>query len=274
MWRGLTEKRNKRDPLTAPLPQIPEGIVWSPSRRTADPMETLIAIQGWLYGGMASNLGKVGDNPTAFAAAMAGAVLFGILHALMPGHGKAVLASHHATQPGKIWEGAMNGAVLASTHVGLAVVLVLAGFVVVSKAFALGGRTPQFEIASGVLITGIGSFLLWRSVREHDHFEPRNGTALAFATGLIPCPLTTFVMSYALARGMVGAGLVITAAMAAGMIVTIGGVAVLAALARTRVKHFFNRSEKWRRSLGNGLEIFGAIAVLALGLLTIARSQI
>jgi hypothetical protein len=31
--------------------------------------------------------------------------------------------------------------------------------------------------------------------------------------GMIPCPLTTFIMSYALARGMLAAGLTVTAAL-------------------------------------------------------------
>jgi nickel/cobalt exporter len=30
---------------------------------------------------------------------------------------------------------------------------------------------------------------------------------------MIPCPLTTFIMSYALARGMLAAGLAVTAAL-------------------------------------------------------------
>ena len=62
----------------------------------------------------------------------------------------------------------------------------------------------------------------------------RDGKALAFVTGMIPCPLTTFIMSYALARGLLAAGLAVTAAMALGMIATIGGIALAAAFARDR----------------------------------------
>ena len=57
---------------------------------------------------------------------MAAAVLFGAVHALMPGHGKTVLVSYHLGQPAKLREGIANGAILALTHVGLALVLVLA----------------------------------------------------------------------------------------------------------------------------------------------------
>jgi nickel/cobalt transporter (NicO) family protein len=53
------------------------------------------------------------------------------------------LASYHLGQPGKLRDGIANGAMLTLTHVGLAVALVLAGFAVISRAFAQGGRTPQ-----------------------------------------------------------------------------------------------------------------------------------
>jgi nickel/cobalt transporter (NicO) family protein len=111
-------------------------------------MNSLIAIQGWLYSGMASGLGEVaGGDMRAVLVAMAAAVLFGAVHAMMPGHGKTVLVSYHLGQPGKLGEGIANGAILTLTHVGLALVLVLAGFAVISRAFAQGGRTPQFELA-------------------------------------------------------------------------------------------------------------------------------
>jgi nickel/cobalt transporter (NicO) family protein len=59
-------------------------------------MNSLIAIQGWLYNGMASGLGEVaGGDMRAVLVAMAAAVLFGAVHAMMPGHGKTVLVSYH-----------------------------------------------------------------------------------------------------------------------------------------------------------------------------------
>src|SRR6202521_5010049 len=101
-------------------------------------MDSLVAIQHWLYSGMATGLGEVAaGNSRAILAAMAAAVLFGAVHALMPGHGKTVLVSYHLGRPAKLREGIANGAILALTHVGLALVLVLAGFAVISRAFAL-----------------------------------------------------------------------------------------------------------------------------------------
>jgi nickel/cobalt transporter (NicO) family protein len=236
-------------------------------------MESLIAAQRWLYGGIASGLRDFGNgDPRAILAAVVAAVFFGAIHALMPGHGKTVLVSYHLGQPGKLRDGMANGAILAVTHVGLTVVLVLAGFAVISKVFALGGRTPQFELASGLMIMAIGSFLLWRSLGSDHQRSNRDGKTLAFVTGLIPCPLTTFIMSYALARGMLAAGLTVTAAMTVGMIVTIGGVGLAASFARDRFVGFLARSENWRHRAGLALELGSAAAVIALGILTALRS--
>jgi len=237
-------------------------------------METLVGIQHWLYGAMAEGLGAVaGGNTTAIFAAMAAAVLFGAVHALMPGHGKTVLVSYHLGQPSKFWEGFGNGAILALTHVGLAVILVLAGFAIISRVFAFGGRTPHFEIASGMLITLIGAFLLWRSIRRSDHDHSSDGRTLAFVTGMIPCPLTTFVMSYALARGMIGAGLTVTAAMALGMIATIGGIALAAAFARDRCLSLLAKSEAWRGRAGLVFEIGSSILIIAFGAWTLISAM-
>jgi len=90
----------------------------------------------------------------------------------------------------------------------------------------LGGRTPQNKITSGAMVALIGAFLFWHSTRSDHDTHQRDGRTLAFVTGMIPCPLTTFIMSYALARGLLGAGLAVTAAMALGMIATIGGIAL------------------------------------------------
>jgi ABC-type nickel/cobalt efflux system permease component RcnA len=237
-------------------------------------MQTLVSIQHWLYGGMADGLGAVtAGSPSAILLAMCAAVLFGAVHALMPGHGKTVLVSYHLGQPSRPLDGFANGAILAVTHVALAVVLVLAGFAVISRAFAYGGRTPQFETASGILIVSIGAFLLWRSAaKDHGAHAAGNGRTLAFVTGVIPCPLTTFIMSYALARGLLAAGLAGTLAMTIGKIATIGGVAVAAAVARNRFVALLSRTESLRQRLGRTLEIGGSLAVIGFGLLTLARA--
>jgi ABC-type nickel/cobalt efflux system permease component RcnA len=244
-------------------------------------MQDIVALQRWLYEGMANGLRDVASGSwLALAAAMAAAVLFGVLHAMMPGHGKTVLFSYHLGQRDSLLSSIANGAILALTHVGIAVLLVLAGFAVISRVFAIGGRTPQFELASGILVVVIGGYLLWRAVRRaaphaaDGEETAHKGRTLAFVTGLVPCPLTTFIMSYALARGLLAAGLAVTAAMAAGMVLTIAGTAILATLSRERLLSFFSRTEGARRGLARALEVGGASLVLLFGIWLIVGSKV
>ncbi len=242
-------------------------------------MHEMIALQRWLYESMASGLREAAAGGTlALAAALGAAMVFGILHALMPGHGKTVLFSYHLGEKSSLLSSVANGAILVLTHVGTAVVLVLTGFAVMARAFAYGGRTPQFEMASGVLVALIGTFLLWRASTRAAHGElcagvaPRNGKALAFATGLVPCPLTTFISELHSPAVCLRAGLAITAAWRRWS--SVAGVAVLATISRDRLMAFFSRTEGTRRALGRlDFEIGGGGAVLLFGAFLILSAR-
>ena len=174
-------------------------------------------------------------DPSRLLGAMAFAVLFGIVHAMMPGHGKSVLVTYHLGRPGHVLGGVSSSVLLVLTHVGMAVVLVLAGFIVVQRTFVGAGRTPALETTSSVLVILIGLWLFVRSLKGHHHnMRTHQGRFLSIAAGFVPCPLTTFIMVYALAHGIVIAGLLVTLAMAGGMVVTISAFAVTAVLFHKR----------------------------------------
>ena len=233
-------------------------------------MRWLIELQHWLYGGMAEGL-KSAEDVTALPALLVSAVLFGALHALMPGHGKSVLVSYHLGRPGRLWDGLLTGIVLALTHIGSAVLFIMTGIAVISRSLAAGGRAPAFETASAILILGTGIFLFWRSLRPHEHRYGGDGRMLAFVTGLVPCPLTTFILSYAIATHQLAVGFAAVGAMAIGVIATLVGFAVAAIYARGRFMGLLARTEVLRLRIGQGLEVTGACAITVLGLAMLTR---
>jgi len=233
-------------------------------------MHWLIELQRWLYGGMTAGL-KSAEDVTALPALLASAVVFGALHAFMPGHGKSVLVSYHLGRPGRVLDGLLTGLVLALTHVGSAVVFVMAGVAVISRSLAAGGRAPAFETASAALIVCTGAFLLWRSLRPHKHAYASDGRMLAFVTGLIPCPLTTFILTYAVAKHQLAVGFAAVGAMAVGVIATLSSFAIAAVLARDRLVRLLARTEKFGHRLGMALEVGSACAVIVLGLAMLGR---
>ena len=89
---------------------------------------------------------------------------------------------------------------------------------------------------------------------------------LAFATGLVPCPLTTFIMVYAVSNGIIVAGLLLTAGMVVGMITTIAIFAVAAVLLRERIVHLLEKTARTRERFGQVLELISAAAIIGFGL--------
>jgi nickel/cobalt transporter (NicO) family protein len=229
-------------------------------------LQNLIELQRWLYGGATEGLHTMATSPepSRLLGAMAFAVLFGIVHAMMPGHGKSVLVTYHLGRPGHVLGGVASSVLLVLTHVGMAVVLVLAGFIVVKRTFVGAGRTPAFETASSVLIIMIGLWLFVRSLQghHHNHDGRHHGRYLSIAAGFVPCPLTTFIMVYALAHGLVIAGLLVTLAMAAGMVVTISAFAVSAVLFRKAFFRVLNRRKVLLHRASRVFETGSALAVM------------
>lgn len=211
--------------------------------KTGPIVDWLIEIQRWLYGGMGEGMRTTADVSAA-PALMVGALFFGMAHALMPGHGKSVLVSYHLGRLTRILEGIATGTLLSLTHVGIAVVFVLGGIAVISRSLAVPGRAPAFEAFSAALITIIGIYLLFRAIRPPAHMHARDGRTLAVATGLVPCPLTTFILSYALTHNKLGIGLAAVVAMLGVVVVTITGFAMAAIIARQRFVTFLDRSEE------------------------------
>lgn len=227
-------------------------------------MQWLLAIQHWLYSGMWTSMKTTADG-SGVPALLGGAFLFGMVHALMPGHGKTVLASYHLGRPSRLLDGVVSGTLLALTHVGLAVFFVLAGVAVISRSFAQGGRAPAFDKMSAALIVAIGLYLVYRAIRPAPHVHRRDGRTLAIAAGFVPCPLTTFILTYALVHDKLTIGLAAVIAMLGGVIVTLVSFAVAAVVARRRFVAVIERSERLRQRLGYWMELAGAMAVLGLG---------
>lgn len=234
-------------------------------------MDDLIELQRWLYGGISSGM-KSTDDMSGMPALMGAAFIFGMIHALMPGHGKSVLVSYHLGQPSRALDGFITGAILSLTHVGIAIVFVLAGVAVISRSLAAGGRAPAFEALSATLIIAIGAYLAYRVFYPVSHGHARDGRTLAMATGLVPCPLTTFILMYALSNGKLAVGFVAVGAMLGGVIVTLSGLAIAAVLTRDWFSQVFKRHEAWRHRLGFWVELCTALAIVTLGIAMLRRT--
>ena len=92
----------------------------------------------------------------------------GALHALTPGHGKTVVAAYLVGARGSSWHAVVLGSVVTLTHTGS--VLVLGLITLVASRYILSNNLiPVMEGFSGLLIVGLGVYLLVQRLHEWQH---------------------------------------------------------------------------------------------------------
>ena len=172
---------------------------------------------------------------TMLAAYLPLAVAFGAAHALTPGHSKTVLALFVAGSGASMARGIGTAIILAATHIAISVLVVVLALPVVSLAFGEVGRARVLEDVSRGLLGIVGVWLLFAATRGHSARQHHEGSAFGFFAGLIPCPLTLFVMTFASARGVPEAGLAFAAMMLLGVAAVLTSVAAAAVAARATI---------------------------------------
>ena len=120
--------------------------------------------------------------PVALVAVLL-SIALGCGHAVAPGHGKTVIAAYLVGQRGTKRQALWLGATVTATHT--AGVLLLGALLSLTAVAAPERFVPATEVASGVLLGGVGVFLLRRALRSrgsaghghdhgpHDHGPPR-----------------------------------------------------------------------------------------------------
>ena len=91
--------------------------------------------------------------------------VLGGLHALTPGHGKAIVAAYLVGSKGRVIDAVFLGLVVTVTHTFS--VIVLGVVMLVAQGFAPEDIVPWLSLFSGVLIVGIGAWLLSRNMKQY-----------------------------------------------------------------------------------------------------------
>jgi ABC-type nickel/cobalt efflux system permease component RcnA len=120
-----------------------------------DPVSSAMAA---LDGRLQGLVGEGRMTPVVGLLAVVLAVLLGCGHALLPGHGKTVMAAYLAGRRGRPRDAVVVGATVTATHT--AGVLLLGVAISVSSTLAGDQLLRWLGVASGLLVAGIGGFLL------------------------------------------------------------------------------------------------------------------
>jgi nickel/cobalt transporter (NicO) family protein len=183
------------------------------------------------------------------------------------------------------------GLQIAVFHVISAIVVVALADLLLRRAF--GGAPAEVagvRLFSYGLIASIGAVMLAQAIRRsqqrragivvadgccgghvcHDHRpagaarEQMQQGGLSLGVGLVPCTGAVLILLYAVANDMLFAGVLLAAAIAAGMAITMGGLGIVAVVARQAVASRIEaRTENGR--LAALSDYGGALAIMAIG---------
>jgi len=166
------------------------------------------------------------------------AFLYGVAHAVGPGHGKVVIGSYFLTRRARLAQGVAMSAVAALVQALSAIALVgLLAALLRAGSAAILNRAATIESVSYGAIVAIGLWMAWSVVSgsAHRHGPDQSGAAAGgpargetwrmlatgAAVGLRPCSGAILVLLFGLANGIFAVGVLATFAMAAGVALTV-----------------------------------------------------
>lgn len=225
----------------------------------------LIAIQRDIYLAFADKIGEFAQtgNWSVLAAYLPMGIVFGAVHAMTPGHSKAVLATYLTGSTASLPRALLVSLVLSFTHVTTSVIIALLSLPLVSVALGSVGRAPLLEDISRGLLGVIGLWMLWQAFRgSHTHHGNREGSMVGFMAGLIPCPLTLFVMTFAISRGVPQAGIAFAVTMMLGVAATLSIVALAAVFFRQQLVRLLETQSRVVDAITRTIQVLAGLVLV------------
>jgi len=207
-------------------------------------------------GGFAALIEQGDHSLSVLLVSLLVAAFWGAVHALTPGHGKALVAAYLVGTRGTPRHAFLLGGTVTVAHtagvfaIGL-VTLGLSQFIVPERLY------PWLTLASGILVIGVGATVLRRRLRyrrlagqhhhdhdghdrrhhdDHDHGDDavtsKGIFGVGVAAGLLPCPSALVVLLSAIALHRIGLGFALIVAFSFGLAATITGIGLVAVVAR------------------------------------------
>ena len=243
---------------------------------------------------------KSGDSLIPLASLLFFSFLYGVVHAVGPGHGKVVISSYLLAQESQIRRGIQLSflTALVQAFSAIALVGVLALVLDLTRREA-AAKVQLLEIASYGLIILLGLWMLIAALRgklgcghdhgHHDHGQQEHGhdhgavrapaeappqagrgflrglAPMVLSVGIRPCSGAVIILLFTPAQGIFLAGVGATFAMALGTALTVAALGILAVTSRRLAVRLAGQDSVWEDRIGRGLAVLGSLAICVFG---------
>ncbi|MDQ7246904.1 nickel/cobalt transporter [Dongia sedimenti] len=228
---------------------------------------------------------KSGDKPWALWGGLLIGFLYGVFHALGPGHGKSVIVGYFLGREAHPLRGIAMASWISLSHViGAIVIVTVVHFILAQSLASPVDEVDGLRVFSYAAILLIGLGMLWSALRggahAHHHHAHAHGHdhghgphcahvpgarkeqgLLGFAAGFIPCSGAILILVFALTNGIVWSGIAMTLAIAVGMAITLSVMGVSSILVRRQIVLRLPESAV----AGRAFSLAGPILVTAIG---------
>jgi ABC-type nickel/cobalt efflux system permease component RcnA len=246
-------------------------------------------LQRQLYSSLAELMGSIQSskgNPRFLFLLLLAACIYGMIHALGPGHRKTVIFSYFLAEDARLARGIGAGVVMALLHGASAAVIILPLYYLVRGSLLLtfNSLSRYVEMGSFLFLSLFGAvmFLLHllpllkkrtpgrirqgEKPKEESARSSRELLLLILGSGLVPCPGAAMILIFALSLDMVFHGLLAVAAMSVGMAITLSLVALASMGARKGLGRSTRRHHRTAAFLHTVLELGGYGLIMLFGL--------
>jgi nickel/cobalt exporter len=210
------------------------------------------------------------------------AFLYGVFHALGPGHGKTVIVGYFLGRGGSVGRGlAMAGWISFSHVIGAIVIVGIAHFIFAHSLLTPVEENWWLRLTSYGAILAIGLIMLARAItarghlRSHDHGHGhdhshdhahharrrREQHLLAIAAGFLPCSGAVLILLFAFGNGMLMIGVLMTFTIAVGMGLTLAALGIASLLTHRHAIARFGASGR----AASLLALLGPILISLIG---------
>lgn len=230
---------------------------------------------------------KNNPNGKAFWSFLLFSFLYGIIHALGPGHGKSIVFSYFLGRKGTLLKGVLMGHLLTAVHTLSAVVVVLGAYFLLNLkgSRALSSASEPLKMTSYYLIIGLGIFILLHALYEAvAQYRKNNSTkkeadnkgiiTVSIISGLVPCPGVALLLSFALSLNLLTTGLIGAVFFTMGMGITTSLFGIASIHSRKMLMHVAGKSSTAIAVLHTSFSIIAGTVIIATGWLLVATSQL